>query len=68
MITVKVRNHDLGRALKTLKNCVYITKLNRQLQDKSHYIKPSDRRRAKHAKAVHGQQVRQAMIDELNNR
>jgi ribosomal protein S21 len=68
MITVKVRKGDINRALKTLKDCVYITKLNRELMEKREYEKPSDRRRRKHFKAVYGQRVRQAAIEKNLNR
>ena len=63
MIEIKVKNNNLERALRDFKRKVKDSKLMLELSEKSHYTKPSVKRRRKKLRS----KLRMRQITEKNN-
>lgn len=59
MITIPVRNGQLDKALKKFKNVMYQTRTLQRHIDSLNFVKPSDERRAKRARAKYRQKIKQ---------
>ncbi len=53
MLKVKVKNKNIEKALKVLKNKVRNTKQNQELRERQEYVKPSVIKRSQKLKAIY---------------